>query len=132
MRDLRGHFAGGFAINWIGIGALERHLKSIPHDVQEGMKEGARSLAEEIEAWAKDNAPWEDRTGDAREGLHAVVMQNKRDEVSIVLAHEVEYGPYLENVGGGMYAIILPTMEHFADQVGARVFYPGMNKVMNS
>lgn len=125
IRDLRGNFAGGFAINWIGMGDLLRDVQDITDDIQRELPARAQSLADEIEQWAKDNAPWRDVTGTAREELHAFVVQNRKDEVSVVLAHGVDYGPYLENANGGINAIILPTMEHFAEQVGARLFGPG-------
>lgn len=122
IRDIHGHFQGGFAINWIGIGDLQRELTALPGEVQGSMRAGAEQLAEEITLYAQKWAPWEDQTGDARAGLEAHVLQNNREEVSIVLAHGVDYGVYLENDHGGVYAIILPTMEHFAEEAGARIF----------
>src|SRR5689334_22025455 len=91
IRDLRGHFSGGFAINWVGLGDLQKELTAIPGEVERGMVDGAESLARDIEAYAKENAPWTDHTGDARRELHSFVVRNRKDEVSVVLAHGVDY-----------------------------------------
>lgn len=69
-------------------------------------------IAEDMEEYAQENAPWEDRTGDAREGLHTTVIHHGfRHE--IVLSHTVDYGIWLEIRWGGELAIILPTIEHY-------------------
>lgn len=48
-----------------------------------------------IEAWMKHNAPWTDRTTNARNGLFArAIRQGVR--FLIVLAHRVDYGIFLE------------------------------------
>ena len=63
--------------------------------------------------YAKSNAPWEDRTGDARNGLE-VLVEEDGEEVSLTLYHTVEYGVWLETIQSGEFAIILPTLELFA------------------
>lgn len=73
----------------------------------------AYDRAEDMEAWAKQNAPWTDRTGDARERLHATVEETGPIG-TIVLAHGVEYGLQLEIRNGGAYAIIAPAIDMFA------------------
>lgn len=65
---------------------------------------------------AKENAPWEDRTGNAREGLEAVV-DGEGDTVVLTLYHTVEYGIFLETAMNGDYAIILPTLEKWGMDV---------------
>lgn len=62
---------------------------------------------------ARQNAPWTDRTGNARTGLFAVVEPAARDVVEIYLSHghTVEYGLWLEVAHGQQYAIIMPTLE---------------------
>lgn len=64
----------------------------------------------EMEQYAKDNAPWNDRSGDARGGLTATFEE---DAVSpkIYLSHSVDYGVWLEIRWNGLYAVIMPTIE---------------------
>lgn len=65
---------------------------------------------------AKNNAPWTDRTGNARSGLFGTVETDlSRQMVIIYLSHGVaiDYGLWLEVRGGGAgkYAIIMRTIE---------------------
>lgn len=69
------------------------------------MEKGARLVEQD----AKQNAPWTDITGQAREGLIAEVYTDS-GEVVLTLAHQVEYGVWLETIQNGKYAIIIPTL----------------------
>lgn len=63
-----------------------------------------------IEGAAKMNAPWTDRTGNARGGLETAVTHAPGVH-RITLFHKVEYGLWLEIANGGRYRIIMPTLE---------------------
>lgn len=65
---------------------------------------------------AKENAPWQDRTGDARAGLDAEVT-TEGNLVVLSLFHTVEYGIWLETAFSGDYAIIMPTLEKWGMEV---------------
>ena len=69
-----------------------------------------RSYAQEMQDYAQANAPWEDQTGMAREGLEAIVEEHPV-EPKIYLYHTVDYGKWLEIRWNGLYAIIMPTIE---------------------
>jgi hypothetical protein len=91
---------------------------------------------------ARENAPWHDRTGNARGGLffavdgfnlHPVLGETKPKEpeafrrdaaisigqggddqtIVVILGHTMSYGEYLELAHGGAYAIIMPTIEQY-------------------
>lgn len=85
--------------------------------VEAGLAEIVRKYAPLIEQWMKDNAPWTDRTGDARRGLKAEVEMIVGDSYSIVLDHSVHYGKWLELRWHGRYAIIQPALDHFAPTI---------------
>lgn len=72
----------------------------------------ANSKAQEMEEWAKANAPWQDRTGAARAGLNATVQESGQG-TTITLAHGVDYGIWLEVANGGRYAIIAKAVDQF-------------------
>jgi len=76
----------------------------------------AYDQAEAMENYAKTNAPWQDRTGDARETLHATVEETGPIG-TIVLAHGVDYGLWLEIANGGKYSIIPETIDVFGPQI---------------
>lgn len=67
--------------------------------------------------YAKANARWADRTGDAREGLDVDVSWDG-NVIVWEMFHTVDYGLYLETRWNGKYAIIMPTLEMFASHVG--------------
>ncbi len=62
-----------------------------------------------MQNYARRNAPWTDRTGNARAGLFYVVKQEP-GRVTIYLCHSVDYGVYLELAHGGRLEIIWPTI----------------------
>ena len=63
-----------------------------------------------MEGYAKSNAPWTARTGNARPGLHGGVDTDD-DRLVLYLSHGVEYGIWLELAHGGNYAIVRPTAD---------------------
>lgn len=76
----------------------------------------AHEQAAEMEAYAKQNAPWQDRTGAARAGLTATVEETGQIG-TIVLSHGVPHGIWLEVANGGRFAIIAPTIDLFGGRV---------------
>lgn len=75
-----------------------------------GLAVFTKGFARQVEDYARANAPWEDRTGDARHGLTAQGEQ-RLVTYTITLFHTAEYGLWLEVRWDGKYAIILPTLE---------------------
>lgn len=71
----------------------------------------AQFIALKMQNEARQNAKWQDRTGNARTGLLTEVDEVSKELVSIYLGHSVKYGQYLELNHGGKYAIIMPTIE---------------------
>ena len=93
------------------------------------------SWAGKLEAEAKQNAPWNDQTGHARQAIHAGVEVNDREFV-LYLAHGKEYGVYLET-GTGAHGprkapfVIRPKEKKALFWVGAdhpvkKVTHPGL------
>lgn len=75
----------------------------------------AARRAEEAEQWMKENAPWEDRTGAARAGLHVDVLESPGVLAELVFAHSegVPYAVWLEIAHGGRFAIIAPAIDYW-------------------
>ncbi|MGV8164644.1 MAG: hypothetical protein ACLKAK_07290 [Alkaliphilus sp.] len=69
----------------------------------------ARNWAGQLEGRAKTNAPWTDRTNNARAGLYGSA-ELRSEEVIIKLGHSMEYGIFLELARDGRYAILKPTI----------------------
>jgi hypothetical protein len=84
-------------------------------------------IREEMRAWGRDavaymkaNAPWSDRTGEARAGLDYSIDEAGAD-TTIYLFHSVSYGKWLEIRWNGRYAIILPTIEALGHELNHRI-----------
>lgn len=78
----------------------------------------ADSVAKKMEASAKTNRPWTDRTGDARRTITAFAKHaSNRSKIRITLQDGVYYGKYLEYCNGGKYAIIEPTVDKEAPNI---------------
>lgn len=65
--------------------------------------------APKVQSYARDNAKWTDRTGNARQGLFAKYSGSLGTH-EISLYHTVPYGIYLEVRWAGRFAIIQPTI----------------------
>lgn len=81
----------------------------------------ADQLARDMEEYAQRNAPWEDRTGDARSGLTGSVDSVRAKSSRAILRHTVSYGKHLETMQGGRFQIIAPTINHFAQELRDRL-----------
>jgi hypothetical protein len=86
-------------------------------ELHAGLEEEVLNTAIEALQYAQENAPWEDRTGDARAGLDVDVRWENQVLVWD-MSHGVDYGLYLETRWNGKYSIIMPTLEQFAPQIG--------------
>lgn len=85
--------------------------------IHRGVVQLAERYAVEIEAWMKDNAPWQDQTGNARQSLHTEVADIANQAVFILMSHGVEYGIFLELAHGGNYAILTPALDYFMPRI---------------
>jgi hypothetical protein len=75
-----------------------------------------------VERYMKHNAPWTDRTTNARNGLTAVAQKSgstiAASNFAIVLSHSVDYGIYLEDEQyKSARPIIMPTIKIYAPKV---------------
>lgn len=84
------------------------------------------SYANRMEIWAKQNAPWTDRTGMARAGLRAIPEQNPGIVGEIFLTHSVPYGIWLEISYGGRWAIISKAVDYWGP-----IVWRGIQGMMN-
>ena len=73
---------------------------------------------------ARNNAPWTDRTGNARTGLFGTAERDVAQKmVTIYLSHgvDIDYGKWLELANGGKYAVIMRTIEGHLPELKAEL-----------
>ena len=74
----------------------------------------AQRVASEMQNQAQADAPWTDRTGNARTGIFGTSEADFGARVvTIYLSHgaTIDYGLWLELANSGKYAVIMRTME---------------------
>lgn len=100
------------------LGGIDHKLSRFDNKVERAAFAVTGFYAPKTEAWMKHNAPWTDRTTNARNGLFAAPFQ-RGDTVGIVLAHSVDYGIYLELGTENMAArpVIVPAMKLWGPRV---------------
>jgi len=99
---------------------LARSLEQYGDRVLTAVAAVAQYVATQMQDAAKANAPWTDRTGNARTGLFGTSEADFASKVvTIYLSHSatLDYGIWLELVGEGKNAIIMSTMEAHYDQL---------------
>lgn len=91
-------------------------LKRFPIELLGRLKIIGEFYSDRARAYAQQNAPWQDQTGNARQLLDS---QSRVDSHSmeIVVYHGVPYGIWLEVRWSGRYAIIIPTIETIGPEV---------------
>jgi len=93
------------------LSGINRGLEQYMARVSVAIRRVAEYYAPILENYAKTNAPWTDRTANARQSLHTFVEELSRNVVALYLSHGMNYGIHLETRYAGRYAIIWPTIE---------------------
>ena len=109
-----------------GIDEVIKNLKNFVPRLKAALALDAENIAANMEAWAKNNAPWTDKTGDARDFIKQTVKWTNADILMVSLSHNVNYGIYLELCNEGKYAILEKAMAEFGPK-----FMEGWQGVFN-
>jgi hypothetical protein len=91
-------------------GGLRSNLQNGAEKTLRAAEITAQRSAPDVENYMKNNAPWTDQTGNARNGLQARAYRSG-DEIGIDCFGSVPYQVYLETRFSGHYAIIQPTID---------------------
>ena len=101
-------------IIWRGLAVLADNINRRGVTLNRTRRLAIEKLASDMETYAKENAPWEDRTGDARALLRGGTIHDEANDISIAyLTHGVEYGVWLEIMNSGEFSIVMPTILEF-------------------
>jgi hypothetical protein len=69
-----------------------------------------------VQNWMKAHAPWRDRTANARQSIYARAYRGPHS-ATLEFGHLMPYSIYLEVKNAGAYAIVAPTVDHFAPEI---------------
>ena len=106
----------------LSIDEIKKRLDLIFTRTHESIISGGEQIAEEMKQYAKKNAPWTDRTGNARRTLDSVNKfgwENTSEEniYFIGVCGNMPYSPDLELKYKKKYAILGPTVKEYSDDM---------------
>jgi len=99
---------------------MVRTLTALKQAARGRMTAAGAAVSGEMEQYAKQAAPWQDRTGNARRTLTGF-CQGEGDSIHIGLAGQMPYSPNLELGFGRRFAVLTPTAEAFAPVIMERL-----------
>jgi hypothetical protein len=102
-----------------------RNLQAMANRERAAIHALGQQFAAKGEAYAKKNARWKDRTGNARQGLFGYVLEDGND-MKVRTAHTMDYGVYLEYANSGKYAILEETAAKHAPE-----FFEAVRKLVS-
>lgn len=92
---------------------LTANMVALRPEIRRAIRSAMNYHSTRAVAYARQNAPWTDRTTNARNGLFATVGYARGNRAFVmVIGHSVPYGIWLETRFSGRYAIIRPTVDH--------------------
>ena len=99
------------------VDALKNLDRSLTSKEYGGLLMLMQTAATKMEAWAKQNAPWTDRTGQARQRLTGQAYWENPHIVVAAIAHQVDYGIWLELAHQRKYAILEKALEQHNGEI---------------
>ena len=110
------------------VGDLANAFYSELEQRTEAMTQELHQLAEEATSYMKQNAPWTDVTGRARQSLYCKVTVNKGRpdtegqyfDIDVEFGYDdsiCDYGEILETSNGGVFSIVGPTQSLFGPRI---------------
>lgn len=96
---------------------LMNKMTELAQIVPENIMAGVRQTAGEMESYAKRNAPWTDRTGNARRTMTGFAQRDDSGDIVVGVSGHMPYSPKLELRFGRRYAILVPTVDAYAPNI---------------
>ena len=112
--------ANDFKVEWDAteiLGDLKNLDRAFTSKEYGGLQMLMQTAATKMETWAKQNAPWTDRTGHARQRLTGQAYWENPSIVVASISHKVDYGKWLELAHQRKYAILEKTLEEHRGEI---------------
>ena len=117
-------------IVWEGDDKLRQRILRAPEKVHARMRTITEFHSLKLETVAKVEAPWTDRTGNARSGIATQTHSPRAfggGDYGMTVYHQVPYGFYLETISQGRWGTIAPSVSKIAPQ-----YYAAVQSVMGA
>jgi hypothetical protein len=97
----------GGGLTWTN--PLPANIDRIYPGLSRAIEAATAKKSNDAQTYMRTNAPWQDQTSNARNGLFSEPF-SEGTNFGMILFHTVPYGIYLETRFSGRYAIINPTL----------------------
>lgn len=101
---------------FVNVGQVKTNMRSLKTRCAEAAKAVVDRNFIEMENFAKSNASWTDRTGDARRSIEKVDKSDSQ-AIEFWLIIGVTYGIWLEIANQGKFQILRPTLTIFEPKI---------------
>lgn len=109
---------------------IQKNLLKHIDNVEKVSHQIVDSNFQKAEGFAKEKAPWTDRTGNARNSI-AAVDQSFEHFIAFFLIIGMEYGIWLELANQGKYRILLPTFQIYYNRIRSDFAKVGIKITVN-
>lgn len=110
----------GLSVDVGSITAMVKAMDMAETKLRIALKLLADTASKKMEEWAKENAPWENRTSNARQGLLGEGYWENEDVLVCAIMHQVDYGIWLELAMEKKYAILEQAMSQHSGELLAQ------------
>lgn len=107
----------GITVDTNSITTVIRNIRQHESKLKQAIKILTDSAARKMEAWAKTNAKWVDRTGNARQFIKGEAVWVSNTKIQIALSHNVNYGIWLELAMERKFSILEDAIEQNKDEL---------------
>jgi hypothetical protein len=107
----------GINIDRASVQGLLNNIGNVEEKIKKALLLITETVALKMEAWAKDNAEWTDRTGDARKWLKGTAHWENASELVASISHTMEYGVWLELAHDRKFAILERAIDQYKDEL---------------
>jgi len=90
---------------------IKRNLQALPAKVDRGVFAAIEFQRAPTQAYMRSTAKWADQTSNARNGLITATEHVPMKSHTLILAHSVPYGIWLEVRWSGALAIVTPSIK---------------------
>jgi len=108
-----------------GLGTVLGNLNKWALEKRAGVEAVSKVTAVAMQNYARTNRRWQDRTGNARAGLHGGSLWQNPFILMVFIAHSMSYGVMLELSKDRKYAILEESRNKFQDS-----FFNGIKRIM--
>ncbi len=100
-----------------GVEACTDGLEAAVEGLQRQAESAAKEIAELIQEYAKQNHPWQNRTGQTQATTKAFIAESSEQLVLIALTTETDYSIFLELAKSGKWSWLWPAIEANTEQI---------------